>query len=82
MKKLITISLFFILLSCSERKDVEITLLVGNKEVVLNKNINPSTLRVVQDDNVYRVEYWNKNDYETIVFYKEPTRILKINFIN
>ena len=80
MKKLIILVLLLTLLSCNERKNVEVTLLVGSKEVILNKNIDPNTLRVVQEGNIYRVEYWSKNDYETLVFYKKPTRILKIKY--
>lgn len=80
MKKLIILVPLLTFLSCSERKNVEITLLVGSKEVILNKSINPESLRVVQEDNVYRVEYWSSNNYETVVFYKEPTRILKIKY--
>jgi len=80
MKKLIIVVLLLTLLSCNERKNVEITLLVGSKEVILNKNINPKSLRVVQEGKIYRVEYWSSNNYETIVFYKEPTRILKVKF--
>jgi hypothetical protein len=78
MKKLIILLSLLTMLSCNERKDVEITLLVGNKEVTLNKNIYPKSLRVVQEGNIYRVEYYSANNYETIVFYKEPTRILKV----
>lgn len=77
MKKIIII-ISLLLISCSNRKDVEITLLVGNKEVIINKRINPDNLRVVQEDDVFRVESWGNNAYETIVFYKEPTRIIKI----
>lgn len=80
MKKIITSVLLLMLLSCSNIKNVEITLLVGNKKVVLNKTISPNDIRVVQEGNIFRVEYWHKNEYETIVFYKEPTRILKIKF--
>lgn len=79
MKKIIII-IALLLISCSNRKNVEITLLVGNKEVIINKKIDPNNLRVVQEDNVFRVESWGNNAYETIVFYKEPTRILKVKY--
>jgi hypothetical protein len=80
MKKIIILLLMLTLFSCREIKNVEITLLVGNKEVILNKTINPYNIRVVQEGNVFRVEYWGNNNYETIVFYKEPTRIIKIKY--
>jgi hypothetical protein len=65
------------LFSCREKKNVEITL-SRNKEVILNKTINPYNIRVVQEG--FFVEYWGNNNYETIVFYKEPTRIIKIKY--
>lgn len=80
MRTIIIQILLLSMLSCNERKNVEITLLVGNKEVVLNNYINPDNLRVVQEDNIFRVEYWGANDYETLIFYKEPTRILKVKY--
>lgn len=82
MKKVIIAIVLFIsviyFLPSDKKENVQLTLLVGDKEMVLNKKIYPKTLRVVQEGNTYTVESWVRNDYETIAFFNKPTRIIKI----